>query len=528
MMNEVAEVALVSTPTLKDHLVAYAVAIHDDVLLARLHNESDISIATARRILQEKIRGSKETVWRVNAIVAATGFVPISGISPLVNSIPNLDGPLKNLLVGAPSICGSLLMLILGSQLDKNSGKKMINTMRGVSMLGAFGLTLLTAYYEPEEINYSIVLMLNALTGASIPSFLLNNNIISWTPIRDSGAALAKFAATAGIAPSLTLVMLQLGKEYLSLSAAFALSTGVLLAGTLFSHRFVRESPFYQLKQFNVPDENAKALARLFGQEKFPLPQRANYWKSLRETAYDFRALGLSAATIASFGNFLLMTTTLYQTLTHTLQFTTEQAVYTTAGFSFGAMGVRYFVGAPMDRFDKSHGVITFQIGMGLLTVGSIMQGLHRPSPELAYALTAQSLIAMGIGFSSASAFRLLIKWSQPDNATPPYAIGVMGAIASFSGQFAGFGLNAIAAAIVSRDEQGSYFDTFYLMASLALVSSLLVMLTECHIKKPLQQRILTTCFGHFRVRADVPVALADLGAGSDVSSMPSLGRALV
>ena len=474
-------------PTPKELLAAFAQAIHDRDLLQLIEQDGiEISPAKIKGILEKKVHGSPLQTLIINTLVAATGFVPIGGISPVASSVPGLSGSERNLLVGIPSVSGAFLMLVLGSQLENSSGRNYLTLFRMISLAGMLGLSWHISTTELEKLNYAALLFFNALTGFSIPSFLLNTNLIWWTPLEKSGAQLAKFAAISGLAPGLTLLVLTLSKSYINLSFAFIIAAVILLIGTIVLFFGVRESPYTQLLNLGLSEPHAKELAKYIGQDKFPIRLTTAYPAALWNTARSFSALALSAATISSFAVFLLMTTSLYISLTRTLAFEPNTAVYTTAGFSTGAMTVRYFSGKLMERFDKSTGYLTFLLGMFCIFLGSLMQAINRPTPTLPYVMIAQSIIAAGIGVSSGASFKLLVQWSKKI----AYPVAIMSAFASFSGQLNGFILNAIVAAIVSNGDDERYFDTFSMMASIAVLGAVLVALGEKNAQKPIAQTI--------------------------------------
>lgn len=482
-------------PTHKDLVRALAYATNNDNLLLQMENgEVEITTDFIRKNLQQLVKGSKERAWRLNAFIAATGNVSIAGISPLINSMTNLSDFQKNLLAGSASISGAALMLVLGSQLEKSSGKDLIVWFRILSLLGTVGLLVATATTEPNDIDFYAALFLNAAAGASTTSFMLSNNVISWSHMRELGAILAKYASLAGIAPAITLLGLQLSKDYLSLPAAFGITSAISLVGTLATYFGVKESPYHQLLALGIEDRYAKPLAKIAGQEKFPVPIQDGYLPTLFRTARSIDALALSASACSSYGAYLLMTTSLYLTLMQILNYKSDIAVYVTAAFSCATMLTRYTTGPVMDKFDKTQGFLTFLTGMACIIVSSIMQATNRQSPSEAYALGTQALQALGIGISAAGAFKLLVKWSQGNR----FPIGVMSAFSASIGQLSGFGLNAIAAGIVSRDESDKYFNTYWLIAALALTGTLLVMLGERNNKTPISRTFANAYAGCF------------------------------
>lgn len=478
---------------LRDLVKAYAEATQHGELTQLLETATDEALLDAFKLeLKKAIKGTPTQALVIDTISVFTSATATVAISPAVNSMTELNGSLKNILAGSPSMAGALLMLPIGMSYDRSGGKKEFIALRAIGVLGMLGLTTFASFGNLETVNsfdarFAGVLGLNLLVGSTTPSFLAINNLIHWYPRNKVGFAAGVYGGLGNLAPGLFLLLLQLSLDKLGLPLSFGLSAGTLAVGTGIMAAFYRTSPYHQLRQKGLSHENAIAASALMGQERFPLSPDIKYRDVLKETALDLRAITLSL-TSSSYGIFIASTISLYIMLTESLKLSADQAVLATSAGSIWSTIVRLPTGKFVDKCDPSKGVYTFSVANLLIMAGALMTAIPKPLPSLAYTLGAQALIFTGSGIGSTSSLAILSHWSTPENNhSNHYNTGAMTGITASVGVLWGLLLPLTTAGFVYNQGDDGYQNFFYFVAGLSMLATTMTLLTEQHLKTPLQ-----------------------------------------
>lgn len=446
-------------------------------------------------VVKNDIKGTPTHALIVNIIGLFTSDIAAIVPSPAINSMTKLNGPLKNILVGASSLSGSLLMLPVGNRFDKTGGIYEILALRCIAVLGMLGLTTLSSVTDLSTVDhfdyrFGTMLALNFLVGFTLPSFLAITNIVHWTPIASFGFSSSMYGGIGNLAPGLFLMLLQLSRQEIGLPVSFGLSTSVLALGSAIMAKYFVKPPYHQLIEKNIEHDHAVAIANLIGQERFPLPPDTNYWQLLKDTLNDMRAVSLAIAS-SSYGIYLASTITLYITLIEILKLSVTQAVITTGICSIWSTISNGLMGKPIDKYDRaSGGTYSFCLSNLLTISGALLMAASRPLPGFAYTAAAQALIFTGTGISSLASIVLTANWAHPDNDySKPYNNGMMGGALATIGQMWGILLPLSLAGFTLNNPTEGYQDFYYLIAGLATLSSTMIALTHLHLKQPLQAR---------------------------------------
>lgn len=445
--------------------------------------------------LKKDIPDKRIVALITDIIIFFTSATAAVTMSPVINSMKELDSSWKTALTAIPAFSSAILMIPAGIFTDRTGGKNEILLLRIIAIVALLGLIAQSALVDisaikDADLQYAIIAVELFFAGMSIPSFLVINNIVHWFPINQLGHVLSLFGGLGNLGAGIFLMTLQFALSEIGLTSALILATSILTLGTAVMGFLYKIPPYHQLLAKGLSPEQSRYVASLLGQEKFPLATNTNYLKLLFKTANDLRAFTLCVAISCGSIHFT-STVGLYISLVELLNVSQSSAVMTTAILSMSSTVVRTCTGKLIDKFDNSSGAKTYFLGSGFIAAGALMSAIPRPLPSEIYMIVAQSLIFAGVGFASAGQTCLLPRWSAPNNHhSPAYNTGTMTGISSTSAQIWSLILPLITAAMVSKNGKEGYLDSYYLIFALTLLSSSLIFLTQKHLEKPLTETL--------------------------------------
>lgn len=425
------------------------------------------------------IKSSPRQALAIDTIIFFTGFSASVAVSPVVNSMGNLSGPLKNLLVASPSILGSLLQPFVGVAIDKTGGKKLITALRIISLAGTASLTLLIATQDITNVNafdwrYAGIFLCNFFAGTNIAIFPLLSNAMYWFPPEKAGQVQSIYAGIGGSSLASALLFLHFSLQSIGLTGALSIFLAMSLVGAITTGFALQEPPYHQLLKLHLSHEAAKEVATLIGQKKFPISPKVSYLKDFLNLFKEQRTYALALAVYSSSGGFISSSINMYITLINILKLEVGDAVAITAAGSLWSTMVRTMTGPVLDKCDTSGGVYTLLIGSLLSLSGALMLAIPRPLPSLGYALAAKFIMDAGFGIGGTATFRTLATWSNPKNqALKPYNIGTMSSLIGAIGATAGTLLPLFTALLVAFQDENGYLNSFYLTAGLSFSAGL-------------------------------------------------------
>lgn len=356
------------------------------------------------------IRGSPKRALSILTFGYFVGFAGVVVYGPVASEFENvlgLSGVLLGLLVAAPQLTGSLLRIPFSAWADSVGAKKPFSILLGLSVIGMGGLLgiLITTYPDGlTMVHYPLIFFFGALSGCGIAAFSVGITDISyWYESRRRGTMLALFAGLGTLSPGLFTIVSPFALESIQLTGTYALWFGFLLAGTAIFVTFAVNSPYIQLRNQGLDEDEAKARAEDAGQELFP---NGDALESVKQAAALPRSWLLTLMFFVSFGGYLALTTWLpsYWHNFHGLDLRTA-GVVTALAFTLSSPLFRASGGAISDRFG---GEIT-TIGSFVLVVCSTFALMITANLHLA--LLATVILGAGMGVASAAIYQLLPRY---------------------------------------------------------------------------------------------------------------------
>jgi NNP family nitrate/nitrite transporter-like MFS transporter len=396
-------------------------------------------------------------VWTTLAFFA--GFAAVSAFGPIVGKLKKtmeLDPVLMGLLAASPALTGSLLRIPFGAMVDRTGGKRPILILLTLAAAGIAGLTLMFAKFAPPQASqYPLFLLCGVLCGCGIATFSVGIPTVSyWYPQKKQGTALALYAGLGNMAPGLFALVLPLMVVKLGFTVSYVMWFALLGVLTLIVLLFMKDAPYFQYKEMGIEiDRNALLLA--CGEELFPSGTAV---ASLKKAASDWRTWVLTALYFVSFGGFIALTIWLPTFWAERFQTGLVLAGSFTALYSLSASLLRVGGGFVSDGVGGEKTVFASFL---IVAVASLMLLL---AESMSLAVTAELLLALGMGFANAAVFKLVPKYT-------PQTVGGSAGIVGGLGAFGGFVIPPVMGLFVAWFGSRGYSLGFSVFLALALLS---------------------------------------------------------
>jgi NNP family nitrate/nitrite transporter-like MFS transporter len=412
-----------------------------------------------------KIKGTSR-----DGLIGATlgffiGFAAVALFGPTANKLKDLMGlsPLTvGFLVAMPALSGSLLRIPFAAWVDTAGGRKPFLVLLGVSILGMVGLTTLIFLRYPDGMTpglLPLLFLLGILCGAGIATFSVGTAQVSyWFPKAGQGGALGTYAGIGNLAPGIFSFLLPLALGALGMAGSYLAWLVFLVIGTILYYLLGRNAPYFQLLKQGQTSEQARKSAAGFGQEMFPV---GNSKESLLRSAQIGKTWLLVGIYFCTFGGFLALTSWLPTYWKSYLGVEPVQAGSLAGLYSILASLCRVAGGKIADRFG---GEITLRLALLATAAGAVLMTV---SNQFALSLTAEIIMAVGMGVANAAVFKLVPQ-------VVPHAVGGASGWVGGLGAFGGFTIPPLLGAIVAGQGTVGYALGFGLMVLLALVSLVL------------------------------------------------------
>lgn len=378
----------------------------------------------------------------------------------------DLSGVLLGLLVGTPSILGSLLRIPFGTWVDDVGAKKPFVILLSLSAIGIGGLSAILLLFYPDDLTirlYPAILFFGALSGCGIGVFPVGGAQTSyWYPLEKQGTVLAIYGGLGNSAPGVFTILVPIALTVLGLTTTYLVWFVLMLLGTI-AYVVIAVDPYYfQFKSLGDSPDRARTRAKERGQELFPT----------NETTSLHRAVTLSSSWIlvalyfVSFGGFLALTVWLptYWTVFHGLDVRVA-GVLTAVGFIFVGTLVRILGGMLSDRVGGERGAL---LGFGALGGGAVILMI---TGDVRFATLGMVSLAIGTGIANAAVFQLLPHYV-------PEAIGGASGLISGIGGLGGFVLPPFLGLFVDVYGMSGYaygFVLFLILGSVGVVLAVLL-----------------------------------------------------
>jgi NNP family nitrate/nitrite transporter-like MFS transporter len=402
-------------------------------------------------------------VWTTLAFFA--GFAGVSAFGPIVGKLKKtmaLDPLLIGLLAASPALTGSLLRIPFGAVVDRIGGKKPILILLSLAAAGVAGITVLFAAFAPPQASqYPLFLLFGILCGCGIAVFSVGIPTVSyWYPQRQQGTALALYAGLGNMAPGLFALLLPLIVERLGFTPSYVLWFALLAVLTILFVLFMKDAPYFQYREMGI-EIDKDALAVVCGEELFPSGTAV---ASLKKAAADWRTWILTALYFVSFGGFIALTVWLPTFWAERFQTGLVLAGSLTALYSLSTSLLRVCGGLVSDRVG---GEKTVLVSFMITALASLLMLV---AESMSMAITAELLLALGMGFANAAVFKLVPKYT-------PQTVGGSAVIVGGLGAFGGFVIPPVMGLFVTWLGSRGYSLGFWVFLGLALCSLVLVAL---------------------------------------------------
>lgn len=379
------------------------------------------------------VRSSKRHALFFATLAFFMGFAGVSAYGPIVpmlKKILSLDPFFMSLLAAAPALTGSLLRIPFGAMVDKTGGKKPIIILLALSAAGIAGMSWLTSLPKDVQVTmYGFFIGFGMLAGCGIAVFSVGVPVVSyWFPQKAQGSALAIYGGLANLAPGLFALLLPFliikfgfGYSYIIWLSMLAL-TGLSIA--LFMH----DAPSFQLKTngHHVDHNNdlhKKILKEKFAQELVPSGKIIG---SLALASAKWNTWALTIIYFLTFGGFVALTSWLPIFWTEGFGIGIVTAGTLTAVYSLSTSLMRVTGGFISDRFG---GERTLLVSLLTIFAGSIAMVV---SKNIASAVAAELILAVGMGVGNAAVFKLVPKFTPTTVGGTAGIVGGLGALGGF------------------------------------------------------------------------------------------------
>jgi NNP family nitrate/nitrite transporter-like MFS transporter len=418
-------------------------------------------------------RSSKGGALAWTTLAFFAGFAGVSAFGPIVGKLKKtmaLDPLLIGLLAASPALTGSLLRIPFGAVVDRIGGKKPILVLLSLAAAGVAGITLLfAAFASPQASQYPLFLLCGILSGCGIAVFSVGIPTVSyWYPQRQQGIALALYAGLGNMAPGLFALLLPLMVERLGFTPSYVLWFALLAVLTVLFVPFMKDAPYFQYREMGI-EIDEEALAIVCSEELFPSGTAV---ASLKKAAADGRTWMLTALYFVSFGGFIALTVWLPTFWAERFQTGLVVAGSLTALYSLSTSLLRVGGGLVSDRVGGEKTVLFSFMVTALASL------LMLVSESMGLAITAELLLALGMGFANAAVFKLVPKYT-------PQTVGGSAGIVGGLGAFGGFVIPPVMGLFVTWLGNRGYSLGFSVFLGLALCSVGVVALMRRRASEP-------------------------------------------
>jgi NNP family nitrate/nitrite transporter-like MFS transporter len=366
-------------------------------------------------------------VWTTLAFFA--GFAGVSAFGPIVTKLKDpmaLSPVLMGLLSASPALTGSLLRIPFGALVDRMGGKIPILVLLGLSSVGIAATTLAFAFFpQPEFHHIYLFLASGVLSGCGIAVFSVGVPTVSyWFPQKKQGTALALYGGLGNLAPGLFAFILPILVIELGFFSSYLLWLIMLLLVMALFLFCMKDAPYFQYKKMGI-EIDKEALLLSCGEELIPT---GTMMTSIRKAGADYRTWILTGLYFVSFGGFIALTAWLPTYWREYYGVSFVMAGVLTLFYSLGTSLLRIVGGLISDRFDARRLILGSFL---FILIGSIVMML--PYKILAIALGGIFLLALGMGFANAAAFKLVPKFMPSTVGGVAGIVGGLGALGGFA-----------------------------------------------------------------------------------------------
>lgn len=321
--------------------------------------------------------------------------------------------------------------------------------------------SLVVATRYPDGLTpglYPLLLVLGLFCGCGIATFSVGiSQVAYWFPQREQGRALAIYAGVGNLAPGVFSLVMPFALVTIGLAGSYLAWLVFLVAGFALYATLGRNAWLFQLLAAGVPAEQARARARLLGQELFPAGTTID---TLRISARTWQTWALVAIYFSTFGGFVALTAWLPTYWTSAFGVTALQAGLLTAAYSLITSIVRIGGGVMSDRLHEG-GSNTGILALFVMLSGAIVM---TTADQFELAVPGEILLAIGMGLCNAAVFKMV------PQAVPQAVGGAAGWVGGI-GALGGFVLPPVLAFAVAQLGNRGYAIGFIVFVFLALFS---------------------------------------------------------
>lgn len=374
------------------------------------------------------IRGSRRQALWLATLGFFGGFAGVAIFGPMVpefTELLDLTPFAAGVLAAIPSLTGSLLRIPFGASVERLGGKRPFLALLVITNVGVLGLLLFLAVAYPDNMagTYPLLLLLGILIGCGIATFSVGIAQVSyWFPKRDQGGALGIYAGLGNTSPGLSSMLLPAAVGSLGIMGAYAIWFAVLLAITIAYGLFVKDAPWFQLRDrgLSVPPEQ---LAELGGGDLIPAGRATT---GLRHASRIPATWMLVFFYFLSFGGFLAFTAWLPSFWTAAYDTGLTEAGLLTAGFALLTALIRVPGGLLSDRLSIRYALagnfLIMLIATLVLSFAATFWG----------SLAATLAVGVGMGLQNAIVFKLVARYVPDAVGGASGWIGGLGALGGF------------------------------------------------------------------------------------------------
>ncbi|MFN8629207.1 MAG: MFS transporter [Chloroflexota bacterium] len=377
----------------------------------------------------QTIRGSRNSAMWLATLGFFGGFAGVSIFGPLVpkfTELLHLSPFQAGLLAAIPSLTGSLLRIPFGAAVDRVGGKRPLLALLLLTNVGVVGLLALLATSYPGHMDgtYPVLMVLGMLIGCGIATFSVGIAQVSyWFPKKDQGGALGVYGGLGNTSPGLSTMLLPIAVGAIGLLGAYAVWFAILLAVTIVYAVFIKDAPWFQLRDAGGRIDDPARLVELGGSDLVP---RGSAVAGLKAAAAVPATWALVGFYFVSFGGFLAFTTWLPSFWGSMYHASLRDAGLLTAAFSLLAAVVRVAGGMASDRLSIRYALI----GNFLLMAGATL--VLSMSGTFGVSLAATLAVGAGMGLQNAIVFKLVPSYVPSAVGGASGWIGGIGALGGF------------------------------------------------------------------------------------------------
>ena len=374
------------------------------------------------------VRGSRQQALWLSTLGFFGGFAGVSIFGPLVprfTELLDLTPFAAGILAAIPALTGSLLRIPFGASVERAGGKKPFLILLAITNLGVIALLVLLGTSYPDDMagTYPLLLLIGVLIGCGIATFSVGIGQVSyWFRKKDQGGALGVYAGLGNTSPGLSTLLLPVAVGSLGIMGAYGIWFAVLLAITLAYWLFIKDAPWFQLRQHgvSVPPEQ---LPELGGGDLVPAGRAV---AGLRHASRIQATWILVSFYFLSFGGFLAFTAWLPSFWTAMYDTDLRQAGLLTAGFSLLTAFIRVPGGLLSDRVSIRYALAGNFL---LMLAGTLVLSF---AATFTLSLLATLAVGAGMGLQNAIVFKLLPRYVPDAIGGASGWIGGLGALGGF------------------------------------------------------------------------------------------------